>query len=278
MNRRRWFAVFLLIFIVSLSGLVVCSLSIWKKGASYNRIAAQHVSVGTKPEVPSASAKKVEETNLPDRQPVQRETVDWAEHEPQMKGAEQVIDFEGLQAINQDIYAWISIPGTGIEYPIVQSSDDDAFYLHHTVERTRGLPGSIYTEGLNQKDFSDMNTVIYGHNMKNGSMFAGLHQYKNPGFMDDNQLIYIYTPEKRYIYQIFAGVTYNDCHLLKTFDFQQMVSYQEFMDSLYQARTMESYVDEGVEMTLKTSLITLSTCTKSDFQRFLVVAKLINED
>ena len=90
------------------------------------------------------------------------------------------IDFAAAQAVNPDVYAWIWIPGTNIDYPILQSeTEDDAYYLNHTIEKKEGLPGTIYTEKYNGKDFSSPVTVIYGHNMKNGSMFADLHKYES---------------------------------------------------------------------------------------------------
>lgn len=281
MNRRKWFLFFLLVFIVSLSARIFYSVSIKGKGEEYNRIAVEYASsaVGQGDEAVVNQTENGEPAagSFGDRGSAALETISNTDQARERK-EEKVIDFEELWERNPDIYAWISIPGTGINYPVVQSSDDDAYYLNHTVDRERGLPGSIYTEQLNGKDFADMNTVIYGHNMKDGSMFAGLHQYKDGEFMMDNQLLHIYTPEKKYTYQIFAGVTYNDNHLLKAFDFDDMVSYQEFLDSLNQVRTLESYVDRKVKLTRKTRLITLSTCTKSDHQRFLVVAKLINDD
>ena len=81
------------------------------------------------------------------------------------------IDFASLKETNPDIYAWIEIPDTNVNYPIVQSADDDSYYLNHTIDGQEGYPGSIYTEKVNAKDFSDFNTVIYGHDMKDGSMF-----------------------------------------------------------------------------------------------------------
>lgn len=76
------------------------------------------------------------------------------------------IDFASLKETNPDIYAWIEIPDTNVNYPIVQSADDDSYYLNHTIDGQEGYPGSIYTEKVNAKDFSDFNTVIYGHDMK----------------------------------------------------------------------------------------------------------------
>lgn len=94
------------------------------------------------------------------------------------------IDFAAAQATNPDVYAWIWIPGTNIDYPILQSeTEDDAYYLNHTIEKKEGLPGTIYTEKYNGKEFSSPVTVVYGHNMKNGSMFADLHKFEDRAFL-----------------------------------------------------------------------------------------------
>ena len=114
------------------------------------------------------------------------------------------IDFDKLKETNQDIYAWIEIPDTQINYPVVQGGDDDAYYLNHTIDGTEGYPGSIYTERINAKDFSDFNTVIYGHNMKDGSMFMGLHNFEDPQYMKEHPNVKIYTPEKELTYRILS--------------------------------------------------------------------------
>ena len=109
----------------------------------------------------------------------------------------RTIDFASAQAMNPDVYAWIWIPGTNIDYPILQSeTEDDAYYLNHTIEKKEGLPGTIYTEKYNGKEFSSPVTVVYGHNMKNGSMFADLHKYEDRSFFDANPYIYIYLPKR----------------------------------------------------------------------------------
>ena len=107
---------------------------------------------------------------------------------------ENPIDFEKLLEINDDIYAWIRIPDTNIDYPIVQRAGDDAYYLRRDIYKKPKVAGSIFTEDCNSKDFDDPNTVIYGHNMRNKSMFQNLHLYEDPDFFKENPYVYIYTP------------------------------------------------------------------------------------
>lgn len=186
------------------------------------------------------------------------------------------IDFEAFQEQNGDIYAWIRIPGTVVDYPIVQHPEDDAYYLNRTVEGKTGLPGSIYTESLNKTDFSDRNTLIYGHNMKNGSMFGDLSLYKDSTYMKEHAEILIYTPEHIYTYRVFAAITYDNRHIMYAFDFSTDAGLQAYLDSIRAVRNMTSYLDESVEVTAEDQIITLSTCTGNKAKRFLVEAVLEN--
>ena len=211
-------------------------------------------------------------------QKVQKTAVD--EEKKQEEGPEYVspIDFEELQKLNADIYAWIEIPGTAINYPVVQSPNDDGYYLNHTIEGKEGYPGAIYTERQNAKDFSDYNTVIYGHNMKDGSMFMGLHAYEDPQYLKEYNEVIIYTPNHQYTYRIFAAVIYNNSHILNSYDFENEEQRQLYLDSIYASRTMQSSIDDSVEVDTQSKLLTLSTCIGGQpNQRFLVEAVLTDE-
>lgn len=187
------------------------------------------------------------------------------------------IDFVSLQEENPEIYAWIRIPDTNVDYPILQRPHDDSYYLNHTADGSAGLPGSIYTESLNNTDFSDRNTVIYGHDMRDKSMFGGLSDYKSSEYMKEHPYIYIYTPGRIYTYEIFGAVTYDNRHILRNFDFSSDSGLQEFLDSIRSVRNMNTYINEDVEVTASDRIITLSTCNGNESQRFLVEAVLIDE-
>ena len=191
---------------------------------------------------------------------------------------ESPIDFEELWKTNEEIYAWIEIPGTDIDYPIAQRADDDAYYLNHTIEGTEGLPGSIYTEAINSKNFTDFNTVIYGHNMKNGTMFAGLHKYEDKEFLKENPYIYVYLPDKTLKYQIFAAVVFDDRHMMHSFNYNTTEGRQEFLDELEAVRTMESSYDDSITVGTDSNIITLATCIGGQpDSRWLVEAVLIDD-
>lgn len=208
----------------------------------------------------------------------EEEGSDDIEHvEDSLEAVEIPIDFAALQQENPDIYAWIRIPDTEVDYPILQSSTDNSYYLNHTVDHQAGFPGSIYTENLNAKDFSDPNTVIYGHQMRNHTMFGGLDQYTDPSYMEEHSQIFIYTPDHIRTYQIFAAVTYDNRHILYSFDFTSKEQYQAYLDSLKAVRNMATCWDENVDVTVEDRIITLSTCNGNDAQRFLVEAVLVDE-
>ena len=188
------------------------------------------------------------------------------------------IDFAKLQEQNPDVYAWIEIPGTNVNYPILQHPTDDVYYLDHTIDGTAGLPGSIYTESCNYKDFSDFNTVIYGHDMRDGTMFKDLHKYEDAEFLKEHPEVIIYTPEKKFVYRIFAAVVYSDMHIMEGYNFLLESERQAFLDSIYESRDMRNSIDESVEVTPENRIITLSTCIGNEADhRFLVGAVLVDE-
>lgn len=193
-----------------------------------------------------------------------------------------VIDFETLQDVNPDIKAWITIPNTQIDYPVMQNTsateEHDTYYLDHTVEGASGLPGAIYIEPINADDFTDSNTVIYGHNMKNGTMFGDLHKFEDDTFFEENQYVYIVTPEKSLVYQVFAVIIYDDRHITGSYGVNDVDAYQAFLDSLEENRNMGDMFREGVEVTTEDRIITMSTCIKDKSEnRLLVEAVLVDE-
>lgn len=189
------------------------------------------------------------------------------------------VDFEELWKVNQDIYAWITIPGTAVDYPVVQSQEDDSFYLTRTVDKEEGAAGAIFTESKNKKDFSDPHTVLYGHNMKDGTMFAGLHQYEDETFWEGHQDITIYTPDAIRHYRIFAAYLYDSRHLLESFDCTDKEIYQAYLDEIFGQRNMTSVIDEEAEVTADDRILTLSTChSMGNSYRYLVQAVLIQEE
>lgn len=216
----------------------------------------------------------------PDAEPVPGETDGQAAPEEPPEPEEPYVsplDFDEIRRPNEDIYAWLDIPDTDIQYPVVQHPTDDAYYLDHTIEGKARYPGSIYTEKCNSKDFSDFLTVVYGHNMKNGTMFGELKKFRNGKYADEHPMISFYTPEGEYHYRVFAAVTYSNAYLPNAYDYDSPQGREDFIDSIRGVRDLNSYVDREAEVTADDRLVVLSTCMGNDSYRLLVVGVLDKE-
>lgn len=192
---------------------------------------------------------------------------------------EKNIDFEALRGEeNEHIYAWITIPGTVIDYPIVQHPEDPDYYLNYNLDGTKGYPGGIYTQFYNSKDWEDANTVIYGHNMKNGSMFAGLHQYEDSEFFEEHPYVYIYSEEKIRVYEVFAAYEYADINLVTFFGLPGVMTYEEYLANIYSIDGMNNNFNTDIQVNTEDKIVTLATCiaSKPDM-RYLVQAVLVAE-
>lgn len=192
---------------------------------------------------------------------------------------EKQIDWDAMHAECPDIYAWIYIPGTNVDYPILQSSEDmeEDYYLDHNLDGSKGYPGCIYTQRLNSKDFSDHNTVIYGHNMKNGTMFKTLHDYADREFFDTNKYIYIYMPDDTVkVYEIYGAYTYSNTHILLGYDCNTDEGFQEYLNTITPENYSGNYRTD-IEVTGTDKVVTLSTCTGNSATRYLVQGVYVGE-
>lgn len=205
-----------------------------------------------------------------------REEVKTSEEEPG-EGPDIPVDFDALREMNPDIYAWISIPGTAIDYPVVQHPEDNSFYLTHGADRNESAAGAIYTELYNSTDFEDPNTVLYGHDMQDGSMFRDLLNYRDRTFFDANRQVTVYTPDAVRHYQIFAAYVYDDRHLLRSFDFTDEAVYRSYLEQVINIRDMNACIDTSLEVGTEDKIITLSTCYGNQ-DRYLVQAVLESID
>ena len=204
--------------------------------------------------------------------------VEEPEPEPEPESTVEIpIDFAALQQQNPDVYAWIQVPGTEVDYPILQSSNDNTYYLNHTIDGEEKKEGAIFTENYNTKTFEDPNTVIYGHDMKNGSMFQSIHKYMDRSFFDNNRDIVIYMPDQILHYKIFAAYLTDNRHLLMNYNFWSKDEYQQYLSSIFSMRDMNAFIDTSTEVTTEDKIITLSTCYAGiSTQRYLVQAVLVS--
>lgn len=188
------------------------------------------------------------------------------------------LNWDVLRAENEDIYAWIYIPGTQVDYPILQHPTENDYYLDRNLDGSSGYPGCIYTQLYNGKKFTDPNTVLYGHNMGNGTMFGSLHAYEDNTFFEENRYVYVYTPEKTLVYDIFAACTFSDVHLIQEYQFMDKEGYDRYVDDITNVRDMKSHVRTDVDVSYGDCLLTLSTCVKNHpTERYIVAAVLVNQ-
>lgn len=193
-----------------------------------------------------------------------------------------LIDFVALKEMNEDIYAWLFIPGTDINHPILQSvRGDNDFYLTHGVDRQEDENGCLFTEYLyNDTDFADPVTLIYGHRMRNGQMFGQLEKlYASWESLRNLDEIIVYTPISELHYQVFAASPFTNQHILNHYRrFFDRSDIAVFLDSVAHVHSFARLYDDSVEVTEDDRLLVLSTClTQDEDQRFLVLAKLILE-
>ena len=189
------------------------------------------------------------------------------------------INFTKLQSTNKDVYAWIKIPDTNIDYAVVQSSadKDDLFYLDHNIDGKYEFAGMIFSQKKNSLDFTDPVTVLYGHNMKNGSMFHDLHKFQDKDFFDKHDTIYIYAPGHIYTYKVVSAYIYDDRHILNSFDFSQKKELKAYFKSIQNPHSVVCNVRDDVSLSVKDKILTLSTCTSIDSQRYLVQGVLTDD-
>ena len=192
---------------------------------------------------------------------------------------EKQIDWNALYEENEDIYAWIYIPGTVIDYPIVQHPTNNDYYVNHNLDGSSGRPAAIMTQNYNTKTFLDYNTLVYGHKMRNGTMFRDLHEFESEDFFAQNRYVYIYLPETVYVYEIFAEYTFGNELITVCYDFSSQQGFQEYLDVVSSYKEKNGQFRDGMNITTDNHLLTLSTCTTpTDYNyRYLVQGVLVND-
>lgn len=178
---------------------------------------------------------------------------------------------KSLESINSDIYGWIKIDGTRIDYPVVQGADNE-YYLHYNFKKEYMYSGTLFVDAANSKQLlENRNTVIYGHNMTDGSMFHTLFNFKDKQFFA-NGLVEITTDDGLYIYEIFSAHVVNEADPYFATAFENDEAFIAFAESMQS----QSLYTKELTFTPEDRILTLSTCTniRSD-ERFAVHARLI---
>ena len=197
------------------------------------------------------------------------------ETEPEKEEYQSPYDFDTLKKENPDTIGWIHIPDTKISYPIVQGKDNET-YLHQTYEGNYNFAGTLFIDYENSSDFNDCNTLVYGHNMKNGSMFGHLKKFaEDQNVYNKSKYFWILTPDKNYRYEIISAYTTgvdSDTYTLFKGPGEEFQRYLETIKGYSEIST-----DPG-ELTIKDKIVTLSTCTGNESTRFVVQGRRISSE
>jgi sortase B len=166
------------------------------------------------------------------------------------------MDFTALREVNAGVLGWIMIPGTVVSYPLLQGADN-TYYLTHTWKKWTSAVGAIFMDCQNSRDLSDFNTIIYGHRMNNGSMFASLKNYKKQSYWSAHPYIYITDDNGSYRYDIFAAYEVSTAGKTYQIGFSGDEAKQAFLDYCLE----QSVISTGITPTVHDRVVTLSTCT-----------------
>ena len=186
------------------------------------------------------------------------------------------VDFDKLKSVNEDVVGWIYVDELpDISYPIVKGKDNQT-YLHQTYEKNYNFAGTIFVDYENSGDFSDCNTLVYGHNMKNGSMFGHLKKFREDDKLyKQDKYFWILTPERNYRYEIITAYTTgvnSDTYTLFKGPGEEFEKYLETIKGYSEIQT------DDTDLTIKDKIVTLSTCTGNESTRFVVQGKRVDAE
>lgn len=271
MKRRIYqilFSVVSVIFVVSSAVLVKTLYEYRKAEAEYEEIAGQSVKV-----LPGASYNKKEGQAAAGSKTGEQESgAAGSGGESTDLDRILVIDFEGLKRENPDVTGWLDIPGTSISYPVVQAADND-FYLSHGIRKQRSGSGAIFMDSRNDAGLGDGNTIIYGHNMRNGSMFGSLRKFKDSQYRASRPYVDYYIPGMRIRYAVYA--CYEETADWKNFpvDFADEAEQAAYCS----AARKKSLYDTGTDPEPGSHTMMLSTCTGSGYTKRWVIQAVEQE-
>ena len=195
-------------------------------------------------------------------------------------------NFESYWQINEEVVGHVLIPDTRIDYPVLYNAEVGDYYLKRNIDGSTGYPGCIYIEDINRPDLTDPVTILYGHNMLDGTMFGELGKlYRKAEFREGHPYIFLYTPEAVNVYEVIACSTFSDDHLFFTyyekdgegdFCFTELPdnAQVQILDKIKDYGDKNAFIKEDVSLTESDRMLVLSTCY-GDRRRFVVAGKLL---
>ena len=201
-----------------------------------------------------------------------------SEEEPLMKTVRLPVDFAQLQAEAPDIYAWLELPDTGIDDPVLQRAGADLFYNSHNAYGQYYMCGAVFSESAyNGRNFDSPMTVLYGHSTVLGQpgAFMELNNYADEAYFDAHREMRVYMPDGMYVYRIFAACVHSNEHLLYCHDFSDETQFDAFFSSLTEDTSPDSHIDAEALPQAGDKVLTLSTCYSANKNlRYLVMGVL----
>ena len=275
MEKKQWLKIILIIIMVGSLGMFF-----YQKNQS-SQSADAYESAQEIAKVEETTVPETTEAPEPETQPTEPETEEvlfdvWqevaVEDDPYMEELSET-NLEALREVNEDVVGWIAIPDTKLSYPLMIGTEGD-YYLKRTWEKVSSIAGSIFIENLCSDDLTDFNTVIYGHRMNDGSMFASLKYYNDQEHWAEHPYVYIYDDNGAHRYEIFAAYEAT----LQGSTYQIGFANEEYMQIFLDNCMGYSDIDTGVVPTIHDKIITLSTCTGRGYSsRWVVQARLEGE-
>lgn len=257
--RRIAMLLLLAAFLIS-AGTVAFVKRQYRESAQLYEQASRHY---TLPAAPQAAGLTPKEADKPVEVP--------AASDAPLEHAPIAVDFDALRAVNPEVVGWIYCEDSAINYPVLQAADNE-YYLHRSYDRSYSVSGSIFAEAANRPGFVDCNTILYGHHMNNGSMFASLERWADQSYYEEHPVLWLLTPEQDYKLLLFSGFTtsaYSDIYTVRA---EPDETWQSYLDTLVRQSDFQADVDlSGCERT-----VMLSTCAYVfDFARYVLHAELI---
>ena len=195
--------------------------------------------------------------------------------DPEQETIEIPVDFNTLQQTNPDIYGWIEIPDSGISYAMLRREGDNNYYMNHAENGSYYSGGCVFSDDFNSPKMTDPVTILYGHNLRNGTMFAKLNDFASADVFSAYRYIYVYLPDRALVYEIFSAAPHSNEQILKDRDFNDRDTYEDFFADVAQATT-SAQRREDCFPAFGDRVIILSTCYRvNNQQRFLVMGRLI---
>lgn len=176
------------------------------------------------------------------------------------------LDLDALRQVNPDVIGWIRIPDSKVDYPLLQGTDNE-YYLKHTWDGKENSVGSIFLEHRSSPELMDFNTIVYGHNMNDGSMFANIRRYSTEWYWERHPYVYVRTDAGVYRYEVFSGYEASVDSITYCLSFNQETTKVEFLRNAIE----RSSADMGIRPELTDRILTLSTCSGMGYSNRWVV-------